>query len=190
MCGTDACYLWGLCILQTVRRHGQEHPRGNCGSPSDRVCEGLEVTWRLTTSVGRVLCDFSSRRIRWGLCVLEFKYSTAPIRHTTVTTVGTGLPNHCLHQANWFYFINPYISSLLCCVLDRYCLKTLTEDFLYFLNSISSVTLSSACLSCVHAFYTLCLFSFHHDDYVVALLCLYLSTYFTASVSFPRNFFT
>ena len=27
-----------------VRRHGLEDPRGNCGSPSDRVCEGLEVT--------------------------------------------------------------------------------------------------------------------------------------------------
>ena len=39
--------------------------------------------------------------------------------------------------------------------LDHYCLKTLTEDFLYFLNPISSVTLSSACLSYVHAFCTL-----------------------------------
>ena len=48
--GSDACYLWRLCFFQTVRRHGLEHPRGNCGSPSDRVCEGLEVTWILTTS--------------------------------------------------------------------------------------------------------------------------------------------
>ena len=43
---------------------------------------------------------------------------------------------------------------------DHYCLKTLTEDFLYFLNPNSSVTLSSACLSCVYTFCTLCLFHF------------------------------
>ena len=33
-----------------------------------------------------------------GLRVLEFKYSAAPTRRTTKTTVGTGLPNHSLHQ--------------------------------------------------------------------------------------------
>ena len=71
-----------------------------------------------------------------GLCVLRFKYLATPTRRTTVTTVGTGLSNHCLHQAYRFYFLNPSISSLLCCVLDRYCLKILTEDFLNFLSSI------------------------------------------------------
>ena len=33
-----------------------------------------------------------------GLCVLRFKYLAAPTRCTTETAVGTGLPNHCLHQ--------------------------------------------------------------------------------------------
>ena len=82
-----------------------------------------------------------------GLCVLEFKYSAAPTRCTTETAVGTGLPNNCLHQAYWFYFINSFISScLLLCACSYLCLKTLTEDFLNFLSSISSVCLSSSCV--------------------------------------------
>ena len=123
-----------------------------------------------------------------GLCVLRFKYLAAPTRRTTGTTVGTDLPNHCLHRANWFYFLNHFISSLLCCVLDRYCLKTLTEDCLNFLSSFSSVSLSSACLSRVHAFCTLCLFSFRHHDCASVLSCLHLSTYSAASRSWLRNF--
>ena len=158
-----------------------------------RVTEFVKV-WKspedLPRVIGRGLCDLSSRRIRWGLCVLRFKYLAAPTRRTTVTEVGTGLPNHCLHRANWFYFLNPFISSLLCCVLDRYCLKTWIEDFLNFLSSISSVSLSSACISCVYAFCTLCLSSFHHDDYACVLLCLLLSTYSAASSSSIRNFLT
>ena len=118
------------------------------------------------------------------------KYLAAPTRRTTITTVGTGLPNHCLHRDNWFYFLNPSISSLPCCVLDRYCLKTLTKDFLNFLSSISSVSLSSVCLSCVYALCTLCLFSFHHDDCDSVLLCVHMSTYSTASSSWLRNFLT
>ena len=125
-----------------------------------------------------------------GLCVLRFKYLAAPTRCTTVTVVGTGLPNHCLHQAYRFYFLNPSISSLLCCVLVHICLKTLTEDFLNFLSSISSVCLSSSCLSCAYAFCTLCLFSFHHDDCAYVMLCLHLSTYCAASSSSLRNFLT
>src|SRR3954463_7325928 len=125
-----------------------------------------------------------------GLGVLEFKYSSAPTRRTTETAVGTGLPNHYLHQANWFYFLNSFISSLLCCVLVHICLKTLTKYFLNFLSSISSVCLSSSCLSCVYAFCTLCLFSFHHDDHAYVLLCLHLSTYSAASSSSLRNFLT
>ena len=125
-----------------------------------------------------------------AVCVFRFKYLAALIRRTTVTAVATGLPNHCLHRANWFYFFNPFISSLLCWVLDRYYLKTLTEYFLYFLNPISSVTLSSACLSCVYAFCTLCLSSFHHDDNAYVLLCILLSTYSAASSSSLRNFLT
>ena len=61
--------------------------------------------------------------------------------------------------------------------------------------SISSVQfLQSLCLhlvlSCVYAFYTLWLSSFHHDDYVCILLCLLLSTYSAASSSSLRNFLT
>ena len=122
-----------------------------------------------------------------GLCVLRFKYLAALTRGTTVAAVGTGLPNHCLHQAYWFYFLNPSISSFLCCVLVHICLKTLTEDFLNFLSSISSVCLSS---SCAYASYTLCLFSFLHDDHAYVLLCLHLSTYSAASSSSLRNFLT
>ena len=123
--------------------------------------------------IGRGLCDLSSRGIRWGLsvlscvfktgcpglCVLRFKYLAAPTRRTTKTVVGTGLPNHCLHQAYWFYFLNSFISSLLCCVLVHICLKTLTEDFLNFLSSISSVCLSSSCvILCLRFLYSVLVF--------------------------------
>ena len=71
--------------------------------------------------------------------------------------------------------------------LSYLCLKTLTEDFLNFLSSISSVCLSS---SCVYAFCILCLSSFHHDDHACILLCLLLSTYSAASSSSLRNCLT
>ena len=109
---SDAWYLWRLCFVQTVRCHGLEHPRGIV---DHRVTKFVKV-WKspedLPRVIGRGLCDLSSRRIRWGLgvqsyvfrtrcpglCVLEFKYSAAPTRRTTETTVGTGLPNHCLPE--------------------------------------------------------------------------------------------
>src|SRR3954469_2564945 len=61
--------------------------------------------------------------------------------------------------------------------------------------SISSVQfLQSVCLhlvlSCVYAFCTLSLSSFHHDDHACILLCLPLSTYSAASSSSLRNFLT
>ena len=78
-----------------------------------------------------------------------------------------------------------------CCVLVHICLKTLTEDFLNFLSSISSVCPSSSLvLSCVYAFCTQCLSSFHHDDYACVLLCSFLSTYSAASSYSFRNFLT
>ena len=127
-----------------------------------RVTEFVKV-WKspedLPRVIGRGLCDLSSRRIRRVLCVLRFKYLAAPTRRTIETAVGTGLPNHCLHQAYWFYFLNPSISSLMCCVLDRYCSKTLTEDFLNFLSSISSVCLSSSCvILCLRSLYSVLVF--------------------------------
>ena len=60
-----------------------------------------------------------------GLCVLRFKYLAAPTKRTTVTAVGTHLPNHCLHRAIWSYFLNRFISSLLCCVPVHFYLKSL-----------------------------------------------------------------
>ena len=61
--------------------------------------------------------------------------------------------------------------------------------------SISSVQfLQSVCLhpvlSCDYSSCTLCLSSFHHDEYACILLCLLLSTYFAASSSLLRNFLT
>ena len=96
-----------------------------------------------------------------GLCVLRFKYLAAPTRRTTLTAVGTGLPNHCLHLAYWFYFLNPFISSLLYCVLVHICLKALTKDFLNFLSSISSVCLPSPCfIPCLRFLYSVSCFQF------------------------------
>ena len=141
--------------------------------------------------IGRGLCDLSSRRIRWGLCVLRFKYLVAPTRRTTVTIVGTGLPNHCLHQAYWFYFLNSFISSLLCWVIVHICvwrlwLKTFSISSVQFLQSVCLHLV----LSCVYAFYALCFSSFHHDDHACILSCLLLSTYSAANSSSLRNFLT
>ena len=48
-----------------------------------RVTEFVKV-WKspedLPQVIGRGLCDLSSRRIRWGLCDLRFKYLAAPTR--------------------------------------------------------------------------------------------------------------
>ena len=98
--------------------------------------------------------------------------------------------NHCLHRATGS--ISSTLSFPHSCVdeLDRYCLKTLTEDFLNFLNPISSVTLSSTCLSCFSRYLCSLYVSFHHDDYATALLWMYLSTYSTASSSLLWKFLT
>ena len=172
--GSDACYLWRLCFFQTVRCQGLEHPRGIV----DRWVTKSVKVWKspedLPRVIGRGLCELSSRRIRWGLgvlscvfrtgcpglCVLEFKYSAAPTRRTTETAVGTGLPNHCLHQAYWFYFLNSFISSLLCWMFVHICawrlwLKTFTNSSVQFLQS---VCLHSV-LSCAYAFCTMCFVS-------------------------------
>lgn len=107
-----------------------------------RVTESIKV-WKspedLPRVIGRHLCDLCSRRnmVRTmcpRLCVLRFKYLAAPTRRTAVVAVGTGLPNHRVHQAT-----SSISSTLPCphsCVdeLDRYCLKTLTEDFVNFLS--------------------------------------------------------
>ena len=126
-----------------------------------------------------------------GLGFLEFKYSAAPTRCTTETSVGTGLPNHCLHRANWFYVLNSFISSCMLLCAWSY----LFEDIDWRLSQFPqfyffSLFVFFLVLSCVYAFCTLCLSSFHHDDYACVLLCLLLSTYSIASSSSLRNFLT
>ena len=76
------------------------------------------------------------------------------------------------------------------CACSYLCLKTLTEDFLNFLSSISLVCLSSSYAILCLRFCTLCLSSFHHDEYACILLCLLLSTHFAAGSSSLRNFLT
>ena len=90
-----------------------------------------------------------------GLCVLEFKYSAAPTRRTTVTAVGTGQPNHCLHQAYWFYFLNPFISSVMC----WWTWSLLFEDFDWRLSLIPQSYFFSQ-------------FGLHHDYPVFSLSVL------------------
>ena len=173
MRGIDACYLWRLCFFQAVRRHGLEHPRGIVDRRVTKFVKVQKSPEDLPRVIGRGLCDLSSRGIRWvlsvldcvfrtgcpGLCVLRFKYLAALTRCTAVTTVGTGLPNLCLHRANWFYFLNPFISSLLCCVPVHICLKTLTEDILNFLSSISIVCLYSfRVIPCLRFLYSVLVF--------------------------------
>ena len=81
-----------------------------------------------------------------GLCVLRFKYLAAPTRRTTETQ-----ELELVYQIIVFTKLTGSISSTLsfpqfcCCVLVHIYLKTLTEDFLNFLSSISSVCLSSSC---------------------------------------------
>ena len=136
--------------------------------------------------IRRGLCDLSSRRIRWGLCVLRFKYLAAPTRRATVTAVGTGLPNHCLHRATGSISSTLSFPHSDTVVLDRYCLKTLTEDFLNFLSSISSVCLSSSCLSCVYAFCTLCL-SFISSWWLCCYSVLLIPEYLNSRTHSPRH---
>jgi len=125
------------------------------------------------------------------LGVLEFKYSAAPTRCTTEIAVGIGLPNHCLHQANWFYLLNSFISSCMLLCACSYLFEDIDRrlsqfpQFHFFSQSVFFLV-----LSCVYAFCTLCLSSFHHDDHACVLLCLLLSTYSAASSSSLRNFLT
>ena len=76
------------------------------------------------------------------------------------------------------------------CVCSYLCLKTLTEDFLNFLSSISSVCLSSSCVILWLRFlYSVPVF-ISSWCYACILLCLLLSTYSAASSSSLRNFLT
>ena len=135
MCGTDAFYLWRLCIFQTVRRHGLvhpavnwgspgdrglEHPTVNCGLPGDQFVRVLEVYPEdLPQVLGEdcvTLAQGEYGKDSVSLDSVSSGLNTRPLqtRRTTVTAVGTGSSNHCLHRASWFYFLNPSISSYMC----------------------------------------------------------------------------
>ena len=99
--------------------------------------------------IGRGLCDLSSRRIRWGLCVRDWVSSslnTEPLQPDVQLRQQLEL----VYQIIVFIELTSSISSTLsfphvcCCVFVHICLKTLTEDFLNFLSSISSVCSSSS----------------------------------------------
>ena len=104
--------------------------------------------------------EYGKDYVSWD-CV-SFGLNTKPLRtrHTTVTAVGTGSSNHCLHRAPGSISSTPYFLEVFVDESDHYCLKNWTEDFLNFLISNSSVTLFVTCLSYLHATYTLCIFHF------------------------------
>ena len=72
------------------------------------------------------------------------------------------------------------------CVCSYLCLKTFSISSVQFLQSVCLHLV----LSCVYAFCTLFLSSFHYDDCACVLLCSFLSTYSAASSSSFRNFLT
>ena len=94
----------------------------------------------MTIAQGEYGEDCVSETVCLGLCVLRFKYLDTPTRRATITAVGTCLPNHCLHQATGSISSTLSFPHFYVEVLDRYYLKTLTKDFLNFLNPNSSVT--------------------------------------------------
>ena len=84
-----------------------------------------------------------------------------------------------------FHFL---ITVVVCLFISvwRLWLKTFSISSVQFLQSVCLHLV----LSCVYAFCTLCLSSFHHDDHACVLLCILLSTYSAASSSSLRNFLT
>ena len=84
-----------------------------------------------------------------------------------------------------FHFLSIVLLACHICVW-RLWLQTVSISSVQFLQSVCLHPV----LSCVYAFCTLCLSSFHHDDHAYVLLCLHLSTYFAASSSLLRNFLT
>ena len=79
------------------------------------------------------------RTVCLGLGVHEFKYSAAPTRCTTEIGVGTVLPIIVFTDLTGSISSTLSFPHVCCCVPVHICLKTLTEDFLNFLSSISSV---------------------------------------------------
>ena len=84
---------------------GLEHPAVNCGSPGDQFVRVLEVYPEDLPRVLGEVCvtlaqgEYGKDCVSWD-CVSS-GLNTRPLRtkRTTVTAVGTGSSNHCLHRA-------------------------------------------------------------------------------------------
>ena len=120
--------------------------------------------WRLTTTVGRDLCDLSSRRIRWGLCVrvcVSSSLNTQPHNQTyncysswNWSTKSLSSPSLLVLFLQLFHFL---ISVVVCLFISVW--RFLTEDFLNFLSSISSVyPSSSSVIMCLRFLYSVLVF--------------------------------
>ena len=134
----------------------------NCGSPSDLVCEGLEVTSEDLPLIFPQPDVQLSQQLELVYQIIVFTKPTGSISSTL------SFPQLFVDEP------------------DNYSLKTFSNSSILFLQSV--------CLHPANPVFTLlvlcvCL-SFRHDDYVVALLCLYPSTYSAASSSSLRNFLT
>ena len=101
------------------------------------------------------------------------------------STKSLSSPSQLVLFPQLFHFL---ITVVVCLFISvwRLWLKTFSISSVQFLQSVCVHPV----LSCAYASCTLCLSSFHHDDYACILLCLLLSTYFVASSSSLRNFLT
>jgi hypothetical protein len=104
-----------------------------------------------------------------GLCVLGFKYLAALTRRTTVTAVGTSLPNHCLHRATGSIsstlLFPQYCAVNLIAIVWRLWLKTFSISSVQFLQLV--------CLQPAYPVFTLLVLCacFHFIMMTVLLLC-------------------
>ena len=119
-----------------ARRHGLEHPAVNCGSPGDRVCEGLEVC---PEDLPRVLgedCvslaqgEYGRDYVSWDCVSFGFNTKSLQTRRTTVTVIGTGSSTTVFIKLRvlflqLYHFLKLYVEDFQLC-----CLKNLSEDFL------------------------------------------------------------
>ena len=101
------------------------------------------------------------------------------------STKSLSSPSQLVLFPQLFHFLMTVVVCLFISVW-RLWLKTFSISSIQFLQSVCPHPV----LSCVNAFCTLCLSSFHHDDYACVLLCSFLSTYSTASSSSFRNLLT
>ena len=192
LCGTDTCYLWGLCILQTVRRHGLSIQDELWIAEWPSLWRFGSHLWRLTTTVGKGLCDLSSRRIRWGLCVRDcvcLSLNTQPLQPDVQLSQQLELVYQIIVFIKLlvlfpqpFHFLAHVLTKLIITIW-RLWLKTFPIYSILFLQSLCLLPAYpiTRYLCSVYV-------SFHHDDYVSVLLCIHLSTYSAAYISSLSKF--